>query len=274
MRSVLAIASSLLVTVKATGIILPLYVYPSQVWNDNAANWQPVISAATTYTQNNWLAIVNPDSGPGSAQPGNGDINYISGVSQLNALSNVKTIGYVRTDYSTSPMSQLKSNITTYNNWSTHQGADLAVDGIFFDESSNNYAYLSEAVTFARQTFARPITIVCNFGVAAEDRYYDLCDVVVAFESCLNCAGAPPYLSQTTLNANFPAARRSKGAVILNRFTGTATDGRPANVALLDEYVNTIVSNGIGWFYFTSGDYNTITTAPATVQQLAQSLAT
>ncbi|KAI9167891.1 Galactose oxidase [Paramyrothecium foliicola] len=265
----------LLVSVSATGILLPLYVYPSAVWNDNAANWQTVISAASSYPQNSWLAVVNPDSGPGgSGQPGNNDINYISGVSQLNALSNVKTVGYVRTDYSTSPMTQLKSNITNYKNWATYQGADLAIDGIFFDESSNNYAYLSEAVTFARQTFPNPITIICNFGVVAADTYYDLCDVVVAFESCLNCQGAPPYLSQATLNANFPTARRPKGAVIVNRFTGTASNGSPANVALLDSYINTIVSNEIGWFYFTSGDYDTITTAPATVQQLAQSLAT
>jgi hypothetical protein len=274
MRSILVVATSLLVTVKATGILLPLYVYPSNVWNDNAANWQPVISAVNNYPTNKWLAVVNPDSGPGNGQPGSGDINYISGVSQLNALANVKTVGYVRTDYSTSSLDQLKKNITTWRNWSTYQGANIGVKGIFFDECSNNYAYLSQAVNFARQNFTTPITVICNFGVAAADQYYDLCDVVIAFESCLNCSGAPPYLSQTTLNANFPTARRPKGAVVVNRFTGTASNGATANVALLDSYIDTIVSNAIGWFYFTSADYNTITTAPATVQQLAKSLAT
>jgi hypothetical protein len=282
MRGILLSASGMLATASATGILAPLYVYPSIEWNDGAVNWQPVIAAARDHPSVAWLAVVNPDSGPGGAGlPGNNDVNYISGTSQLNALDNVAPIGYVRTNYSQSSLDQLKSNISQWQTWSTYAAADIAIHGLFFDESSNNFTYLSEAIDYARGVFTTPITIICNFGVIAPDEFYDICDVVVAFESCLNCNPDPPnppppaYLGQQTLDANFPVARRAQGAVLVNRFRGTTVDGRVADAALVDEYVKTIQSNGIGWLYFVSspsGDYDTFTEEPATVGQLAASL--
>lgn len=268
--------STLLSTVSATGGLLPLYLYPSAVWNDGAALWKPAIDAIAAYPSVQWLAVVNPHNGPGlSGLPGDNDVNYISGVSQLNAHSNVKTIGYVRTQWSTSSMDELKKNITTWKNWSTYTASNIGVRGIFFDEASDNYAYLSQAVNFARSTFgSTPITTICNFGTTAPATYYNLCDVVIAFESCLNCSEGPQYKDQATITANIPTSVRSKAAIIVRNFFGTAYDGSAANAALLTKYISTIKSNAVGWAYLTSStDYRDITTAPGNVGANAKALA-
>ncbi|KAH7234412.1 Spherulation-specific family 4-domain-containing protein [Fusarium solani] len=233
---------------------------------DGAVDWNPVFEAISSNVNIPWLVVVDPLNGPGaSGKPGNDDINYIDGTSKLNSYSNVKTIGYVRTNYGQAPLDELKANITTWSNWGTYASADVGVDGIFFDESSANFDYLNEAITFARNTFSKSITTICNFGSRAETEYYSICDVVIAFESCLNCADGPPYESQKTLSSNIPAGYESKAAVILNRLTGTSVDGKEANRGLISEYVETMKESGLGWYYFTSADYNTIDAEPATV---------
>src|SRR4051812_36924412 len=99
-RRVTALLASTAASVSATGILLPLYLYPSAEPNDGATNWKPALDAVAASAHVPWLVVVNPADGPGATgEPGNGDPNYISGVSQLNALSNVQTVGYVWTDY-------------------------------------------------------------------------------------------------------------------------------------------------------------------------------
>ncbi|KAH7108779.1 Spherulation-specific family 4-domain-containing protein [Dactylonectria macrodidyma] len=255
----------------ATGITLPLYLYPS----NGAATWQPAFNAISSNSKIPWLAIVNPSNGPGSTgKPGNNDPNYITGTSKLNSYSNVKTIGYVYTSYAKMPLRKLKDTITTWSKWSTYSGANIAVHGIFFDECSTaNFDYLNQAITFARGAFGNGITTVCNFGTKAGAKFYTICDVVVAFESCLNCPDGPPYMDQATLSNNIPSGYMTQGAIILNRFTGTSADGRVANQALINEYVQTMKQNGLGWFYFASAGYDSLTTLPATVGADAAALA-
>ncbi|KAF7362125.1 putative cell surface spherulin 4-like protein [Mycena venus] len=273
-QTFLCLFASITGHVSATGILLPLYIYPSQVFNDGAVNWQPARTAMSSHPSVQWLAVINPDSGPGGTrQPGNADTNYITGVSQLNALPNVRTIGYVHTSFSTAPMTELQANITTWKNWAT-ASSNISVDGIFFDETSADFTYLSNATAFARQAFgSRPITVVCNFGTAATAQFYTICDVVVAFESCLNCPDGPPYASQSTISANIPSGKQAQAAILVHDFSGTAHDGSTANAGLLTQYVDTLVGDGVGWCYFTSAGYDTITTAPATVSALAADVA-
>ncbi|RYC55166.1 hypothetical protein CHU98_g11040, partial [Xylaria longipes] len=214
-------------------------------------------------------------NGPGATgQPGNGDVNYISGVSQLNAQPNVQTIGYVRTNYGTSSQAELLANVTNWTAWASYSGAeDVHVDGIFFDESSaDNFDYLNTAVTNARTAFgSRQITTVCNFGSAAPAEFYSICDVAIIFESYLNNPDAPAYMGKTTIDANTPAGGNyeAQGAVIVHDFVGAAADGRAADTTLLDSYVQEAKGAGLGWVYFCSGGYDSITTAPATVGALA-----
>lgn len=271
LTSIAALAS----TASATGILLPLYVYPSATWNDSAANWKPVFEAAAAHPSVEWLVVVDPQNGPGATlQPGNGDINYISGTAQLNDFANVETIGYVRTDYGNAPMAELKANITAWHGWGSYAEANIAVNGIFFDESSAaNKAHLTEAVAFARETFGSELTAVCNFGAAVAEEFYDICDIVVAFESCLSCAGAPVYESVKTLKANIPEESEDSAAIIVHDFVGSAADGSVADAALLKKYVSEAKAYGLGWLYFTSGGYHEISISPATVGANAAALA-
>lgn len=222
----------------------------------------------------NWLAVVNPDSGPGATgKPGNDDVNYISGIEQLNAQPNVKTIGYVRTNYGASPAADLNANITTYASWSSN----VAVDGIFFDETSpNSLDYLKSAVAHARSAFGpRDIVTICNFGAATPASFYDqgVCDVNIVFESYLNNPSAPYYDGKATLDANIPAGsgHAAKSAIVVHDFKGTAHSGAAADTSLLKSYVQEAKNYGLGWLYFCSADYNSITTAPATIGALAAS---
>lgn len=264
---------SLIISVSATGILLPLYVYPSAEWNDNAANWKPVIEAVKAHTDINWTIVINPNNGPGlSGKPADDDVNFVSGVSQLNANKNVNTVGYVRTNYAKAPMEELKANITNYANWASYSEADISIHGIFFDESDADFVYLNEAITYAREAFDDHITTICNFGVKTAEEYYGICDIVIAFESCLNCYGMPQYESEKTLKANFLVGYKSQGAVIVNQFTGEDFQGKSADPSLLASYAETIVNHGIGWYYFCPADYNDITSSPATVLQNAKSL--
>ncbi|KAG6011537.1 hypothetical protein E4U43_008251 [Claviceps pusilla] len=259
----------------ATGVLLPLYLYPSSKFNDGAANWQPVMAAASSSPSLPFLTIVNPYNGPGqTGQPGDADRNYITGVSQLNALRNVKTIGYVRTNYSAAPMQELKTNMSIWQSWSTYAAANISIHGIFLDEAAPNASYMTEAAFFARQLFGPWATVVCNFGTAAPEAYYDICDVVVAFESCLNCALGPQYRSRETIKANIPGGeqRRARGAVIVNGFAGRAFDGTVADEALLEKYAGDVKSEGVGWAYFCSGGYDDVRRRPATIGDVARGL--
>ncbi|KAH7131618.1 Spherulation-specific family 4-domain-containing protein [Dactylonectria estremocensis] len=255
-----------------TGIILPLYLYPS----NGAAAWLPAFDAIRLDLNTPWLVILNPSNGPGSTgKPGNNDPNYIAGTSQLNNYyPKVTTIGYVYTSYAKMPLSKLKATITTWSKWATYSKANIAVHGIFFDEcSSANFDYLKQAIAFARGAFGNSITTVCNFGAKAGAKFYTICDVVVAFESCLNCPDGPPYMDQATLSNSIPSGYMTQGAVILNRFTGKSADGRMANEALINAYVQTMKQNGLGWFYFASTGYDSITAPVASVGADAAALA-
>ncbi|KAI0459121.1 Spherulation-specific family 4-domain-containing protein [Xylaria acuta] len=283
-------ASALLMatSVSATGILLPLYTYPSAEHGDGAANWRPALDAMAASAAVPWLAVVNPGDGPGQTggAPGNGDANYLAGVSQLNAQPNVQTLGYVRTGYGAAPQAELQANVTTWASWASYAGdgdggENVGVDGIFFDEASAaDFEYLNVAVAHARAAFgSKQIVAVCNFGSAAPAEFYAICDVVVVFESFLNnnnnpdAAAAPAYMGKATVEANTPAGGgyAAQAAVLVHDFVGAAADGREADAALLRSYVQEAgdADVGLGWLYFCSGGYDSITTAPATVGALA-----
>lgn len=280
----------LVASTSATGILLPLYLYPSTVWDDGAANWKPVYDAIAQNPSVDWQVVINPSNGPGlSGLPGDNDVNYINGTAQFNALPHVRTIGYVRTLNGASPLSEVEANITTWATWNSYASNNISIHGIFFDETiepsgisdGSNIAYLTSATNFARQAFgSTPIVTICNFGAKPDPRYYSICDEVVVFESCLDnnagdsvCTTAPlppQYEDQTTLSRNIPdAANAPQSAVIVHDFVGTTYNGEQATTATLDSYVKTLKTNSVGWGYFCSSGYSSVTAGPATIGSLA-----
>ena len=255
--SALAALATTFATVSGTGVLLPLYVYPSAAYNDGAANWQPVISAISAHSSVPWQIVINPASGPGSGGPGNGDINYESGVTQLNALPNAQTLGYVHTSYGNRAAADVEADMTTWKTW----GSPYAVDGIFLDETTTatnaaNATYLSAVVAFAKSTFGNAAPVVCNFGTAAPAAYYSVCDELVVFEGSL-----ADYDGTATLAASVPKGSEAGQAVVLvHDFSGAG-----ATLAALEGYVHDLKAAGVGWGYFTSGGYDSVTAGVATV---------
>jgi hypothetical protein len=278
----------------ATGILLPLYLYPSALYNDGAANWKPVYDAITQNPSVNWQVVINPHNGPGlSGLPGDNDVNYENGTAQFNALPQVRTIGYVRTLNGASPLSEVEANLTTWATWNSFTSSNISIHGIFFDEAiepsgvsdGSNLAYLTSATSFARKAFgSTPIVTICNFGAKPDSRYYSICDEIIVFESCLdNNAGSsvcttaplpPQYENQTTISTNIPDTTYAKqAAIVVHDFVGTTYDGKQANTATLDSYVSTLMANSVGWAYFCSLNYSNVTFEPVTIGALASSVA-
>ena len=98
-----------------TGIIIPLYSYPGEIWNDliKEKNSHPLVPI---------VAIINPDSGPGVRDP-----NYVTGIKKLQSAG-ITVLGYVYTQKI--DVVTIKNYIDDYKNW-------YNVDGIFFDQMSN-----------------------------------------------------------------------------------------------------------------------------------------
>lgn len=100
--------------------------------------------------------VINPGSGPGpNALP---DGNYTREVPKLAAHDNVRLLGYVATTYATRDASLVRKDIETYAAWpEKSSNPDLAVRGIFFDETPQQYsdkalAYLQNLTDFVKAT--------------------------------------------------------------------------------------------------------------------------
>lgn len=146
--------------VAATAILFPLYIYPFP-----ASLWDPLISAISSYPSLNFQVVINIDSGPGATQYPNSD--YTPAIAELNSYSNVETLCYVHSSYTTLPLSAVENNITLCTGWADYTEADIHMDGIFFDESPQDYTsatgpYMSSAASFARNAGAD--TLMFNIG--------------------------------------------------------------------------------------------------------------
>ena len=101
------------------GVIIPLYTYPTD------GSWATVIQAKQANPSVPFIAVINPNTGPGSSQ----DSNYVQGIKNLQAAG-VRVLGYVATGYASNSISSEESQVNSYHSW-------YGVDGIFFDEMSN-----------------------------------------------------------------------------------------------------------------------------------------
>jgi hypothetical protein len=77
---------------------------------------------------------LKPSSGPGApSYPGT---QYIDAISKLNRFDNVLTVGYVNTEHGFREKNTVNDEVATYAAWSDIH--DLAVHGIFFDQTPSN----------------------------------------------------------------------------------------------------------------------------------------
>jgi Spherulation-specific family 4 len=224
----------LLSPIHAAYISFPIYINPSP------SAWAPLYSAIAANPQLLFQLILNPNSGPGSGKyPSSA---YITAITTLRKYSNVQLIGYVHISYCNRNIVQVESDISTYAGWSTYTGANIHLDGIFFDEAPESYttfdfSYLTNATNYARAAF-KGGHLNLNPGILCDSRYFSLVDTVNVFES--------PYSSfknPTTLNA-IPVTERKNSTILIYSFKGTTSQQA--------SLVSVIANSSIGGMYITT----------------------
>jgi len=163
-------------------ILIPLYVYPAP------GAWEPLYTALKNHPSLDFTVVVNPSNGPGlGAGP---DANYTRELPRLNTFSNVRTVGYVSTDYLARDPGAILRDIEVYSAWSENATVhNMGVKGIFLDETPAIYdddsaeALESVAASIRSATgFGSNSLIVHNPGMIPDARYMEFSNLSVVFE--------------------------------------------------------------------------------------------
>lgn len=205
---------------RATGLLIPAYFPPDSKWTtmDNAAASGAQITA-----------VMNPDSGPGTAA----ESSYTSAISSLESAGGT-VIGYVPTEFTNNSISTVESEIDTYESFYPKIG------GFFLDEmtdssSSTDVNYYQTLYSFLKGQNAS-YYVVANPGTNVPSSYANLADTLVTFEGPDSSYPSNTVLSWTSSE---PA---SKFANIVYETSNTTS-----MFAGLDQ----AVSQNVGYVYFT-----------------------
>ncbi|KAF2737853.1 hypothetical protein EJ04DRAFT_87500 [Polyplosphaeria fusca] len=164
-------------------ILLPLYIYP---W---PGTWDPLYWIANTNPKLNITVILNPCSGP--CVNGIPEQPYIDEMPKLKDWPNIRTLGYVATNYTNKPLDTVLAEIATYSNWpQILNNSRMAVDGIFFDETPGAYDwrkhdYLKAATDAVKGNAGLGQRVVVQNPGTIPDlvwNYLDISDITVIYE--------------------------------------------------------------------------------------------
>lgn len=112
-----------------TGIIIPAYVYPTNIFSGDTV-YHNLVALAKQYHNVPMIVIVNPANGPGTVTDGN-----YTGVIQLLQGAGIRILGYVHTSATTGPVTPtsrtIASVVADVNTW---KSLYPAIDGIWIDE--------------------------------------------------------------------------------------------------------------------------------------------
>ncbi|CAK5276516.1 unnamed protein product [Mycena citricolor] len=218
-----------------TGLIVPLYVYPTN--NKACDQWASIISAlsAAPHTVPT-IFVINPQSGPGPAgsQP---TTDYQQCIPRLRASAggSATLVGYVPTGFGQRDSGAINADVDTYKGWASA----YAMQGIFYDEASQaagDEPFYQSIVTHAKN--AGLSFTVLNPGAVPDSGYFAFADVICTAEAFYKGFS----VSSLTISAAAPA---SKQAVILH--------DAPRSPSNLSAVIQQVSSAGVGWFYATNG---------------------
>lgn len=198
------------------GTIIPLYTYPTD------PTWEVVAAAKADHPEVAVVAIINPDSGPGTRL----DPTYAAGITMLQDAG-VVVIGYVYTSYAERAANVVQTDISTYASFYPQ------LDGIMFDEMSNvegDEAYYAELTSFT-EGFGMTMT-VGNPGTDVPESFVGTVDTLFIYED----EGLPDPMS---LGGWTDAYERTNFAII------------PHSVASLDAGFVSAALTHVGYVYAT-----------------------
>ncbi|KAK0103014.1 hypothetical protein ONS95_000802 [Cadophora gregata] len=199
-------------------VLLPLYVYPY-----NETSWSNITASIIAHPNLNFQVIVAPNLA--NVFP---DKNYEVALDGLNSFPNVVTLGYVPINWIHRDLEMVLADISCYAAWPTHTNPNIAVQGIFFDETTSalteeTWAYMSNITTFAKEALGPGKQhISFNPGVAVDRAFYDLADTVNVFEnewaafnmSVLTSTPMDLHARSTYLIHDFPGDKSLQAEVI------------------------------------------------------------
>ncbi|KAH8650859.1 Spherulation-specific family 4 [Tricladium varicosporioides] len=206
-------------------ILLPLYVYP---W---PGVWDALYTTASTHPKVNFTVILNPCSGP--CVNGTPEAPYLAEIPKLKLYPNIRTLGYVATNYTNKPIDRVIEEVKTYANWSSSlNDSRMAVDGVFFDEIPGlyhwqKYAYLGQAKDVVKSSAGLGQQVIVHNPGTVPDRvwnYLNLSDITVVYEEAFT-----NWLDRTTFDTlsnfqNVSSHPKSELAIMLHSLPNL-TDG-------------------------------------------------
>lgn len=183
----------------ATSARLLVPAYGNPCCGGGPAMWEQLTDTASVMGSD-LLVILNPASGPGTGMI---DPNYVnvSGQGPFIDFRNAGgvAIGYVRTDWAARSLDEVQSEIDLYFDPAYWRGAGVQIQGIFFDEMSNDLAdvgYYQTLRDYVRN-HAQAAIVVGNPGTSFVNNpsgqsiwsvsdYAEAADTLVTFESTAN----------------------------------------------------------------------------------------
>jgi hypothetical protein len=232
---ILFLAAALGVAAAPVGIMVPAYFYPT-----GNSYWSAMSNAATRVP---FVAILNPDSGPGAAQ----DANYVSAVANLHAAGG-QVIAYVHTSYAARALALVTNDVNLYL-------AFYAVDGFFIDEmtddaDTNHLNYYATLYQYIKSQNAR-FTVTGNPGTGTVEAYLiqPAADRLMTFED--KSTNYPGYVPSSWVTNHLA----SQFVHVAYGLTNTTTMSNDVNLA---------IGRNAGWIFFTDADLpNPYDTLPA-----------
>ncbi len=202
-----------------TGIIVPLYAYPTD------SSWQQLIQTKSAYPNVPVAAVVNPSNGPGSGP----DPNFVQGINNLRAAG-ILVLGYIPTGYGSIGQSYIDSQIYDYRQW-------YNINGIFFDTMNNVPGY--ESYYSSLSGYAASIGLTWNVGnpgAPVPASYVGTMNTIIIYEN----AGLPSLSTLSSSTDGYPASNFGFEAYAVGGFS--------------QSYVST-AENYDSWMYITNGLY-------------------
>jgi len=207
-------------------LMVPLYTYPGSSWDTVAAG---ASSVAT-------LAIINPNSGPGTGP----DSSYVTYMNQMSSAG-VEMVGYVHTSYGTRDITAVKADIDVYATQFPH------IVGIFLDEAAataDELSYYQELYSYIMSMPGWKYDII-NPGTVPTSGYASASTQIVSFEDT-----ASKFASSA--NPSFASCSNKNDFAVITYSASSSS--------VMESAIASARSKGYyGWVYVTSGtDYNAL----------------
>ena len=180
----------------ASGLRLLVPAYGNPCCAGGPSMWTQLTDTASVMGSD-LLVILNPNSGPGA---GLIDPNYVDDSAQGPFIdfrnAGGVAIGYVRTEWAARPLAEVQSEVDLYFDPAYWRGAGVQIQGIFFDEMSNDLADVGYYWTLRDyvRSLAGGAVVVGNPGTSFVNNpsgqtawsvsdYAEAADTLVTFES-------------------------------------------------------------------------------------------